>query len=153
MIDKLQDDPSVNKVVQPDQPLIHLPFFKEEFITIEYDARNNWLYANWLGYQTEGSVMTGCEKMLEALQTFNPVKVLNDNTHVMGIWTPAAQWVGNNWFPRMEAAGLKYFAWIYSPSRLSQVSTNESIQHTPLPSLIRTFHSLEEGKSWLQSVD
>lgn len=127
-------------------------YFQAEYLTISIDAENNWLYANWLGYQTEGSVKEGCEKMLEALQAYKLEKVLNDNTHVLGIWTPAAHWVGTDWFPRMEAAGLKYFAWIYSPSRLSQVSTNESINNTPLPHLIKTFYKKEEAEDWLRRV-
>jgi hypothetical protein len=55
---------------------------------------------DWIGYQTEKSVIEGCEKML------------NDNTRVVGIWTPAAEWVGTNWLPRMEKAGLKQFTWV-----------------------------------------
>ena len=152
MIEKMDECTPLQQVPPQPELIIPTPFFKEAFITIEYDAVNQWIYANWIGYQTEASVMTGCEKMLEALQTFALSKVLNDNTHVIGIWTPAAPWVGNNWMPRMKAAGLKHFAWIYSPSRLSQVSTNESIQHTPLPDLIQTFYTIEEGKSWLQSI-
>ena len=105
---------------------------------------------DWLPNRGFGN--DGLRKMLEALQMFGLSKVLNDNTHVIGIWTPAAAWVGNNWMPRMKAAGLKHFAWIYSPSRLSQVSTNESIQHTMLPDFIQTFYTIEEGQSWLQSA-
>ena len=42
-------------------------YFSEEFITIEFDTSQGWLYSDWKGYQTENSVKTGCEKMLEAL--------------------------------------------------------------------------------------
>ena len=126
-------------------------FFHEEFITIEYDS-NNWLYVDWIGYQTEKSVMEGCEKMLDALIQFKVEKVLNDNTRVIGIWTPAAEWVGSNWLPRMEKAGLNYFAWVYSPSRLSQISTDESIKKTPLPQLIKTFDTVSNAKEWLLTL-
>lgn len=153
MVEKINEQKQpVPLTEKSDTPKDLTLFFTDEFITIGVDTANQWLYANWIGYQTEGTVMAGCEKMLEALQQFGLVKVLNDNSHVLGIWTPAAHWVGTNWFPRMEAAGLKYFAWIYSPSRLSQVSTNESISSTPLPHLIQTFYNIEEGKTWLQSV-
>jgi len=123
-------------------------YFQADFITIENDF-NNWLYVDWMGYQTERSVMDGCEKMLEALAYYKITKVLNDNTRVIGIWTPAAEWVGANWLPRMEKAGLKQFAWVYSPSRFSQVSTDESIRNAPLPELIKTFDDTKEAKKWL----
>ena len=128
-------------------------FYTEDFITIDYDQQQHWLYADWIGYQTEGSVMAGCEKMLEALVQFKVTRILNDNTRVLGIWTPAAVWVGADWFPRMKAAGLKHFAWVYSPSILSQVSTNESIKSTPLPDIINTFYNIEEAREWLKAIN
>ncbi|HZG26473.1 MAG TPA: hypothetical protein VEZ17_17920 [Chitinophagaceae bacterium] len=126
-------------------------YFTESYISIELDKANNCLYVDWKGYQTEQSVMTGCEKMLEALLHFGLSKVLNDNTNVVGIWTPAAKWVGENWFPRMKSAGLQQFAWVYSPSRLSQISTDESLKTTPTPDIIQTFYTIEEARSWLNS--
>lgn len=152
MIENMEEGTPLQEVQWQTESIIPTPFFGEAYITIEYDAVNQWIYANWIGYQTEASVMTGCEKMLEALKAFGLTKVLNDNTQVVGIWTPAAHWVGNNWMPRMQEAGLQHFAWIYSPSRLSQVSTNESIQHTPLPDVIQTFYTMEEAKNWLKNV-
>lgn len=152
MMEKMEEQDQVTPLVKKEASLTNLAlYFETEFVTISIDQDNHLLYTNWIGYQTEGTVMAGCEKMLEALQQFGLSKVLNDNSQLLGIWTPAAHWVGVNWFPRMEAAGLKYFAWIYSPSRLSQVSTNESISNTPLPHLIQTFYNFEEAKSWLQS--
>lgn len=125
-------------------------FFYTDYITIELD-HNNWLYADWIGYQSEKTIMEGCEKMLEALIHYKVARILNDNTRVVGIWTPAAEWVGANWLPRMKAAGLEKLAWVYSPSRLSQVSTDEAIKRTPIPSLIQTFHQMNEAWQWLLS--
>ena len=127
-------------------------FFHADFITIELDP-NNWLYADWIGYQSEKTIMEGFEKILEALTHYKVTKVLNDNTRVVGIWTPAAEWVGANWMPRMEAAGLEKLAWVYSPSRLSQVSTDEVIKHTPRPDLIKTFYDINEAWKWLLSTE
>lgn len=127
-------------------------FFNNDFLTIEYDP-NHWLYVDWIGYQTEKSIMEGCEKILEALQHYKVSNVLNDNTRIVGIWTPAAEWVGSNWIPRMSAAGLKKFAWVYSPSRLSQVSTDEAIKYVPFPSSIQTFCTINDAWKWLLEVD
>jgi hypothetical protein len=35
-------------------------------------------------------------------------RIVNDNTYVQGNWSDAVNWVGNEWFPVMEQAGLKY---------------------------------------------
>lgn len=124
----------------------------EEYCQIEYDVTQKWLYVNWIGYQTERTVMEGCSKLLEVLKELEICCVLNDNTNVVGIWTPASQWVGTIWFPQMKEAGLKHFAWIHSPSRLSQISADEAIKNTPDPEIIRIFYNLEEGRTWLLEV-
>lgn len=142
----------LNKEIQDRKEKHNGMFYKDAFISIQFDKANNWLYVDWTGYQSEESIMNGGEKMLEAMKKFGTTKVLNDNTRVIGIWTPAAKWAGEVWFPEMLKAGLKYFAWIYSPSRLSQVSTDETIKHTEQADPIRTFYDLNEAKEWLRKV-
>ena len=151
-IHKLEVYKELQRELEERKKQMNKPYFEEDFISIEFDASHNWLYVDWKGYQIEGSVMAGCERMLEALIEYKCSKVLNDNTNVIGIWTPAAKWVGENWLPRMEKAGLKYFAWVYSPSALSQVSTNTAITHTSKKEIIHTFYSIDLAKEWLQSV-
>jgi hypothetical protein len=151
-IQKIEVYKELQRELEERKKQLDKPFFEEDFITIEYNSLNNWLYADWKGYQTEGSVKLGCENILQALLQYKCTKVLNDNTNVLGIWTPAAKWVGAEWFPRMEKAGLKYFAWVYSPSKLSQVSTTEAIHHTPDKELVQTFYEIEAAKKWLLSV-
>ena len=127
------------------------PFFLSEFLSIEFDVSNSVLYCHWKGFQSEASVITGCEKMLEALPMFRCNKVLNDNTSVVGIWTPAARWVVEDWFPRMMIAGLKKFAWIYSPSVFSQVSTNEVLRLMDGNKMMKTFNNVPAGMQWLMT--
>ena len=128
-------------------------FFSHDFITIEYDLAHDWLYADWMGYQSEDTIREGCMKMLEALTKFNLIKVLNDNTHVLGDWTPAVHWVGTEWFTQMEQAGLKQFAWVYSPSDLSQSSTNEVVKEIEHPEIVRTFYNPDDAKKWLDEFE
>ena len=96
--------------------------------------------------------MTGCEKILEALPMFRCSKVLNDNSNVVGIWTPSAAWVAEDWFPRMLIAGLKKFAWIYSPSAFSQISTNEVLRLLKGNKVIKTFDNVPAGMQWLMTT-
>lgn len=98
-----------------------------DFVEISFDSANNWIYANWKGYQSDASVKEGCELLLDALTRLKVEKVLNDNRQVLGIWTGAADWIARDWFPRMRIAGMKKFALVYSPSRLSQVSADAAM--------------------------
>ncbi|MDQ3392791.1 MAG: hypothetical protein M3512_01560 [Bacteroidota bacterium] len=122
---------------------------QEDFITLKYDAENHWLLAEWKGYQTVESVKAGCEKMLEYLISYKANKVLNDNTLVTGIWSCASAWVGNDWFPRMSAAGLEKFAWVYSKSVFSRLSTDESLKNMVDNSIAKTFTNYADAGRWL----
>ncbi len=124
---------------------------KERSVIIEYNPEGNWLEVDWLGYQTVDSVKNGCERMLEFLIQYKCSKVLNDNTNVTGIWSGASAWVGGDWLPRMKEAGLECFAWVYSPSAFSRLSTDESLRNLKEKYIARTFDNKEEGLAWLRS--
>lgn len=77
-------------------------------------------------------------------------KILNNNTLVLGIWRGAAEWVASDWFPRMRKAGLTHFAWVYSSSRLSQISTEDTLALIDGESYgVKVFNSVAEAQPWL----
>jgi hypothetical protein len=122
-------------------------------LDIDLDLKNKCLYANWKGFQLIESVKNGCEKMLLFLQKHDCHHVLNDNTNVSGVWSGASEWVATDWFPRMKDAGLKKFAWVYSPSYFSRLSTDKTLEATPpellKENIIEVFTDIEEAREWL----
>ncbi|MFN7140136.1 MAG: hypothetical protein ACK4UN_12445 [Limisphaerales bacterium] len=124
--------------------------YQQSNIEIFHDQQNRWLYVDWKGYQTVGFVQGGCEQMLNFLVATGVNKVLNDNTNVTGIWIGASDWVGKDWMPRMCAKGLRHFAWVYSPSRLSQVSTDAALEAAKTP-VIQMFYSVAEAEEYLRN--
>jgi nitrogen-specific signal transduction histidine kinase len=102
-------------------------YFEDPTIKIELNPDRNCLNVDWIGFQSLETVKHGCLKILDLLEKNSVYKVVNDNTHVLGTWSEAAEWVGIDWFPMMEKAGLKYFAWVYSPSAFSLLSAQKSI--------------------------
>jgi hypothetical protein len=122
---------------------------REKAIVIEYYPEHQYIAVDWIGYQTVDSVKYGCEKMLEFLSQYNCRRVLNDNTNVTGIWSGASAWVGGDWFPRMAEAGLQHFAWVYSPSAFSRLSTDESLRFLEEKKIARTFDNTEAAREWL----
>ncbi len=127
-------------------------FYSNRFISIKADGEQKWLYVDWKGFQNSESVQRGCMKMLELLKQHSFSKVLNDNTNVLGTWSDAAEWVGKDWFPMMEAAGLTHFAWVYSPSRFSQLSADKSVNVLKAGVTTRLFNNLNAAAEWLKSV-
>jgi len=136
-----------------------MPFqqlFVQPNIEIYLDSDNEWLYVNWIGFQMIQNVKDGCEQMLIFVKEYQCSKVLNDNTFVRGVWAGAAEWGATNWFPRMKMAGVRQFAWVYSPSEFSKMSTDLTISRTSADLLkddfIRTFDNITEARKWLQQV-
>ena len=120
-------------------------------LTIDFDHTDNWLYVDWAERQDFQSVKAGCLQMLDTLKAERCTKVLNDNWRVQTIWAEAAEWGGNVWFPAMAEAGLEYFAWVYSPSLYSRLSTDQTLQHTSRP-IIATFDDIDVARRWLRQM-
>ncbi len=125
--------------------------YTSEHIDIHHEESGGWLYANWKGYQSVDMVKAGCEEILLQLAALRVSKVLNDNSNVTGIWVGAAYWIAINWFPRMREAGLRHFAWVQSPSRLSQVSATTTVEHSP-PGTAVLFNDITAAEEWLRNA-
>ena len=123
---------------------------QNSFIEIQYDNENDWLYCNWQNYQTMESIQTGGELMIKYLQETRCDKVLNDNRLVKGSWTFAADWTQNVWFPRIIEAGLRHFAWIYSPDVLAKFSVYKAAQQHK-DDVVNIFSDINQARAWLLS--
>ena len=122
---------------------------EEAHITIAYDHLNDWILADWHGDQDLASVQHGALAIMRFMQLQRCHKVLNDNTQVTSMWSEAAEWGGKEWFPTMAAAGLQYFAWVYSPNLYSRLSTDLTLQYTAGSPVVATFDDIETAKAWL----
>jgi len=124
-------------------------YYKNEKVTIVYNSTKNRLDVDWTGYQNLESVKHGCMKMLEMLKINKCYKVVNDNTNVSGTWSEASEWGGKKWLPLMEEAGLRYFAWIFSPSAFSQLSARKMVDMMEGTVVAQFFNSAQEAENWI----
>jgi hypothetical protein len=124
--------------------------FTASNVEIHYNQEGKFLYANWKGFQNIDMIKNGCEKLLASMKAKKCYHILNDNTNVTGTWHGAAEWGALDWFPRMSQSGLKTFAWVYSPSVFSQLSTDKMVS-TAKNEKIKTFGNPQEAQKWLTS--
>ena len=96
--------------------------------------------------------MDGAIKVLELLEQEQCAKVLNDNTHVSGLWADAAKWGSDIFFPQLYAAGCRYFSWVHSPERYSQLSAELAVQQTTAGIIFMSFENLTPAAEWLRSM-
>lgn len=126
-------------------------FYHDSTITLSYNKEYNRIDANWTGFQNLESVQSGCIRMLNMLIKNKVYKVLNNNIHVLGNWSEASDWGAAEWFPAMEKAGLRYFAWIYSPSVFSQLSARKSVDTLTGEIVAQFFTEVADAEKWINS--
>lgn len=125
--------------------------YRDEYLNIHCNDEKGWVEVNWTGYQNFESVQNGGLQMLDVLRSSGLKQVLNDNREVLGNWSEASDWAGKVWFPMMIEAGLKDFAWVFSPSIFAQLAAQKSVDVSDGKANVRFFHSIEEAKCWLES--
>lgn len=128
-------------------------FYQDASVMVSYNQEKNRLDVDWDGFQDLSSVKNGGMMMLEILKNTKVVKVLNDNTRVLGTWSEASDWAGKEWLPMMEKGGLRYFAWIFSLSAFSQLAAKKSVDLMQGDAVIRFFTDIAEAEAWLDSVN
>ena len=121
-------------------------------LTISYNYVDEWLYLDWHGSLDDELVMAGAIKLLELLKQERCTKVLNDNTRITGLWADAAKWGSDVFLPMLHEAGCRYFSWVYSPERYSQLSAELVVQQTNAGIVIMTFRDLATADAWLRSM-
>jgi PAS domain S-box-containing protein len=126
-------------------------YYKNEEVTIAYNAEQKRLDVSWNGYQDLGTVQHGCLKMLDMLSRHGVSNVINDNREVLGTWSDASDWVGEVWFPLMEKAGLRKFAWIYSTAAFSKLSARKAVEIGTGNVDIRFFTEMEPAVDWVEN--
>ncbi|SMC00119.1 hypothetical protein SAMN00120144_2525 [Hymenobacter roseosalivarius DSM 11622] len=121
------------------------------YLTFGYDQTDQWIYAQWFGRQTLGSVMDGGLTYLEMLRRAPCSKLLNDHRHLVGTFTEANDWIQQVWTPLIIAAGLRSFAQVVSPDIFGQLSI-EDLQHRISDQLdLYLFDDLESAQNWLRT--
>jgi len=127
--------------------------FTSRNLDIEFNATDNFIYANWKGFQNVQNVKAGCEQILLELKKKNAKKVFNDNSKVTGPFQGATEWAVKDWFPRMFNAGLKYFAWVVSSNVFSQLSVESTVSKMETGETIKTFDSFSKAEKWLKEIE
>jgi PAS domain S-box-containing protein len=124
-------------------------YYEGNFINMRYQPDGHYMDVEWKGYQNYDSVVKGCTTLQELMQKNKCSKVLNDNTLVKANWSEASDWGAEVWFPAMAQAGLKKFAWIYSPSTFSRIAANMSLPSEYDAVQVAFFDKKETAFDWL----
>ncbi|MGY2131177.1 hypothetical protein ACW9KT_03040 [Hymenobacter sp. HD11105] len=129
-----------------------LTLLDEPHLTISYDSRNQWLYADWAGVQDLQTLQRGSEQILLHLQAEHCSKILNDNTRVTSISAQARGWVEQGFLQQLAGVGLEYMAWVYAPDFNSRFSTDLTFLRITRPVVVG-FNDLVAAYAWLEKCE
>lgn len=123
--------------------------YQQSNVEVFWDEKEQWLYVKWIGPQSAAELQRDFEQMLRLLVARNADSLLNDNSHIEGRFVSVADWGVADWFPKLRQAGLRYFAWVLSPDRVSQVAA-DAILEVSAPGSTQIFWSVPEAANWLR---
>jgi len=126
--------------------------FGKIYLTIDYDAVNNWVYNNWIGTQTYVGVIAGADACLPPLRENSCAYLLNDNRQVIGPWDHAVQWIATDWAPRAANQGLTHFANVVSPESMAALSAEAMYLGIGERLRIRMFGDIDAARAWLHEA-
>ncbi|MBT2557624.1 STAS/SEC14 domain-containing protein [Hymenobacter sp. ISL-91] len=126
--------------------------FGKVYLTIAYEPANEWVYNNWVGYQTYAGIVAGANACLAPLLAHACPYLLNDNREVIGPWDHAVEWIVTDWAPRALAQGLTHFAHVVSPEALAAISAEA--MHIGFGGRLemKMFGDIDEAKAWLRQA-
>jgi len=126
--------------------------YQNGYVEIINHPEHAYAELNWKGFHNLNTVKDSGQKILDFMKDTGCNAILNNNLEVLGSWEDAMDWVAKEWFPMMHAAGLQYFAWIYSPSTFSKLSTSYTIALMEMNICLKEFDDKEEALVWLMDV-
>ncbi len=118
-----------------------------------YDDQLNCVRVKISGYPELSEFKEVANSIIDLLIAHKADRVLNDTSDLDVNSIEIQEWVQNDWFPRAEAEGLKYFAFLVSKNIFGEVSaqqTNEKAEEDGNIK-IKYFDSETEAGAWLQA--
>lgn len=133
-------------------PALHQSLFQSDYLNLYLNQADQWIYADWKGYQTTETIMQGSEQMLHFIQETGVHKLINDNTHLTGMKANAVEWLALNLAPRLQEAGLQYLSWIYKTNSYSEASADLVLSISSTDIIVIVFDHVAMAEKWLRSI-
>lgn len=87
----------------------------------------------------------------DALKQYGAIKWLSDDRQNSAMPTADMEWARTDWYPRVEAAGWKYWAVVQPLSVLGKMNMEREVEINAAKGVVtRMFSNPEEAMAWLE---
>ncbi len=119
------------------------------YVSVYFDATNNWLFVEWEGDLTLDRVQLGCLEIAHCYVHESYARILNSNLRVTSVTPDIAGWLASVFMPTLEQAGVRQLGWVIAPSLCGRNLVLDTISRCPYLG-INMFEDVEDAVSWLQ---
>jgi hypothetical protein len=119
------------------------------YVSVYFDAPNNWLFTEWEGDLTLGRVQLGCLEIAHCFLHNSYSRILNSNLRVTSVTPDIAKWLASTFMPTLELAGVQQLGWVISPTLCGRNLVLDTLARCPHMG-INAFEDVEGAVSWLQ---
>jgi hypothetical protein len=121
------------------------------YLILEPDQQNKWLYYKWRGFLLTDELVSGYNTILEMLTKEKFTHILADHSSIVGPWNEVNTWLINEWTPRANEAGLKFFAVHTASDLFSNISLELFLNNNTHQRFVsHVFDKLDDARLWLQ---
>lgn len=125
---------------------------KESYVSVTHNAEENWLYILWQGERTSQTLMQGAETLLHCIKETGTTKIINDSSASLNAWPNLIDWFAVQYAPRLQAAGIQYFAWIYDDKNVTKQAADAILKKERSDIIVMVFDKVQNAKTWLQAI-
>ena len=116
---------------------------------VRWDAPSAGAHIEWQGWAKPAEFRAANNALVQAIQDHRGSRVLGDSRQIKVIQKSDQDWVNEDWFPRILAAGLTRMALVLPVSGLAKMNIDDMVSRVADQLDVAYFATLGEAREWL----
>ncbi len=128
--------------------------FGSTYLTIEYDAQNQWIFYRWRGFIRAHEIKEGFSKILDVVAETKCSSILGDHSSIVGPWNECNDWLIKEWTPHAVKVGFKYWAIYTGDDLFSNISLELFLlgDRSKIYYWVHVFDGITLAREWLKMM-
>jgi hypothetical protein len=116
---------------------------------VRWDSPSQSAYIEWQGWAKPAEFRAANDALVQAITYHRSSRVLGDSRRIKVIQKTDQEWVNQDWFPRILAAGLTRLAMVLPASGLAKMNIDDMVGRVADRLDVAYFPSLDKARTWL----
>jgi hypothetical protein len=116
---------------------------------VKWDPPSQSAHMEWQGWAKPDEFRAANDALLEAIKDHHGSRILGDSRRIRVIQKSDQDWVNQDWFPRILAAGLNRMALVMPASGLAKMNIDDMVSRVADQLDVAYFATMNEARQWL----